>query len=295
MPQRPRGLADRLIVEVATAPDVRAGIGRLIAVLRRSGLERVEWWAPTGGSDSVRLELSDGNGGGTRTEISLGPAGVLLLFGAARLTLAVTRVVPLLRRRWTEEQLATHVTLLARQNEALEDFAALVAHEVRSSLYAALRQTGPSTGVEDALALVDSILEIARTESASGASAPVAQCLEEALDDLGLIDADVVADLPATLPMPPAALRLLLRNLIGNALAAGARHIRVSAVSTTGQWTLHVDDDGVGLEAPTGYATGARLGFNLCRRLAARLGGVLELNPRPCGGTCASLVLTGGA
>lgn len=77
-------------------------------------------------------------------------------------------------------------------NEALEDIAALVAHELKSSLYAAVRGTDPSSGVEDALALVDSILEIARTESACRASAPVARCLGEALHDLGRIEAEVV-------------------------------------------------------------------------------------------------------
>jgi hypothetical protein len=54
---------------------------------------------------------------------------------APQLTLSVTRVVPLLRRRWTAEQLTTQAALLARQNEALEDFAGLVAHELKSSLY----------------------------------------------------------------------------------------------------------------------------------------------------------------
>ncbi len=34
--------------------------------------------------------------------------------------------------RWTAEQLAEHAARLARKNEALEDFAALVAHDVKS-------------------------------------------------------------------------------------------------------------------------------------------------------------------
>jgi signal transduction histidine kinase len=296
LPQRSPALGERLIVEVATAEDARAAIGRLIALLRRTGLERVEWWAPSEAGHALQLEVCDGEGQGERSAISLGPVGTLVLVGdlAAQLILPVTRVVPLLRRHWTEEQLSQHVVLLARHNEALEDFAALVAHELKAPLHAALRQSGPSGCVAQALATVDSILEIARAKPDSGLLAPVARCLEEALHDLGDFDADVVADVPATLPMPPAALRLLFRNLIGNALAAGARRIDISAAATTGRWTLLVDDDGAGLDAPICYASGSGLGLNLCRRLVARLGGALELTPRPRGGARATLVLAGG-
>src|SRR5206468_2075148 len=45
--RRTPDLAERLILEVATAQDVRAGIRRLITLLRRSGIERGEWWAPS--------------------------------------------------------------------------------------------------------------------------------------------------------------------------------------------------------------------------------------------------------
>jgi signal transduction histidine kinase len=291
----PPALADDLVDEVASADDVRGAMTCLVDVLRRHGAERVEWWS-AGADGELVLELADGGGFGTKSEIPLGPVGTLVLVGnrADELTLPVTRIVPLLRRLWTEEQLTGHVALLARRNEALEDFAALVAHELKSPLYA-LRHTSPSSEVEQALAIVDSILEIARTDAAAGAAdASTAACLEEALSDLGETEAEVVAQLPPTLPIPPAALRLLLRNLIGNAVSAGSKHIRVSAVSVEGRWTLLVDDDGVGLGAPSDYATGTRLGFNLCRRLVARLGGALELKPRVRGGTRAALVFAGG-
>jgi signal transduction histidine kinase len=286
--------ADRLIVEVATAPDIRGAVERLFGLLRRSGLAGGEWRAPAD-DGSLQPEVAVGAARGARTVIPLGSAGELVLFGdgMGRLTKPLAHVVPLLRRRWSEEQLATQVALLARRNEALEDFAALVAHELKSPLYAARRQT-PSTCVDEALERVDSILELARTEAAGGAFAPPAQCLEEALRDLGPIAAEVVADLPPAVPLPPGALRFLLRNLIGNALSADARNIHVSAVSAAGRWTLLVDDDGVGLDAATGYAAGTRLGLNLCRRLVARFGGVLELTARPRGGTRATLVLAGG-
>jgi signal transduction histidine kinase len=44
------------------------------------------------------------------------------------------------------------------------------------------------------------------------------------------------------------ALRILLRNLLANAVAAGARHIHVGAVTSPGSWRLTVDDDGVGVD-----------------------------------------------
>ena len=88
------------------------------------------------------------------------------------------------------------------------------------------------------------------------------------------------------LPLPPAALRLVLRNLVANAAAAGARHVIVSVVSSAGSPALFVDDDGVGLGdvGAAGYAVGSQLGLGLCRRLAGRFGLSLQLAPRaPCG------------
>jgi signal transduction histidine kinase len=51
------------------------------------------------------------------------------------------------RRMTTEDQLAEHVARLARKAEALDDFAALVAHDVKSSLLAALRDEDPREGL----------------------------------------------------------------------------------------------------------------------------------------------------
>ena len=296
--RNPAVLGERILVELATATDLRQGVERLIALLRRSGLARGEWWAPVDNGRALRLELADGDPSGARTALPLGPAGTLVLVGApasAGLLTALTRAVPLLRRRWTDEQLATHAARLARENAALDDFATLVAHDLKSVLLSALRQPDPSPAVEDALELVDSILDVARAESAAGATAEAARCLEDAVHDLGRIDAAVAAELAPTLPIPPAALRLLLRNLLRNAVAAGSKAIRVSTRQHDEGWALLVDDDGVGLEAAAGYSPGSGLGLALCRRLASRLGGSLELAPRPQGGTRATLLFSGSA
>jgi signal transduction histidine kinase len=86
-------------------------------------------------------------------------------------------------------------------------------------------------------------------------------------------------------------LRVILRNLLRNAIAAGAQRVDVVAVRSAGSWRLLVDDDGVGPSAAGGYATGSGLGLSLCRRIARRHGGALELAARPSGGTRATLQL----
>src|SRR5262249_18340289 len=144
------------------------------------------------------------------------------------LVAAVNRLTTQLRRRWTEEQLAGRAARLARRNEALEDFAALVAHELKGPLNAALLLQDPAAGVEQALELVDSLLEAARAESGAERWSAPDEDLAEALRDLGPIAADVVADLPDLFPLPPGSVRVILRNLVANAVAAGARHVRVT-------------------------------------------------------------------
>jgi signal transduction histidine kinase len=288
------GLGDRVIVELAAADDVRSGMARVVAMLRRSGgAGRAEWWTPADNGSSLRLEVADGAGSGRRVAVPVGPAGVVVVVGGndPQLRAAVSRLAPVLRHRWTEERLGQQAVQLARRNQALEDFAALVAHELKTPLQLAHLQHDPSVEVDRALELVDALLEAARAESAAQACALAADCLDEALRDLGPITVEVTTDLPHEAPLPAMALRVILRNLIANAVAAGARHIHVGAVASAALWVLVVDDDGVGLAETGGYAGGSRLGLSLCRRLAGRFGGTLEFAPRAVGGTRASVVV----
>ena len=291
------GLGDRIIVGFAAADDVRSGMAWVVAMLRRGGgAGRVEWRSPTDGGSSLRLEVADGHGRGRRVVVPVGPAGVVVVVGGdhgPQLSAAVRRLVPVLRRRWTDERLAQQAVRLARRNQALGDFAALVAHELKTLLQLARLQDDPSVGVERALELVDLLLEAAHAESATQGCASAADCLDEALRDLGPIAAEVTTDLPQQVPLPTMSLRILLRNLLANAVAAGARHIHVGAVASPGSWRLTVDDDGVGVGVAEakGYVEGSRLGLSLCRRLAGRFGGTLELAPRAVGGTRASVVV----
>src|SRR6266436_891075 len=178
----------------------------------------------------------------------------------------------------TEEQLAEHVVRLARKTEALDDFAALVAHDVKSSLINALRDEDPRAGLTRALELVDSILEAMRADQGGTGVARIADCVQQAIADLGDSRTEIVASVTGEFPIPPDALRLILRNLLANAIAAGAVRIHVSALARGDQRILVVDD--VGLAAADRYDTGAQLGLALCRRLVERCGCVLELRPR---------------
>ena len=85
---------------------------------------------------------------------------------------------------------------------------------------------------------------------------------------------------------------MILRNLLANAVAAGAVHVRVTADHSSFSWQLFVDDDGIGLEAADRYDAGSGLGLSLSRRIAARFGGVLELAALPARGTRATLSFT---
>ena len=199
---------------------------------------------------------------------------------------------PVRHSRSTADHLAEQAARLARRNEGLEDFAGLVAHDVRSSLVSALLNDAPRDGLMRALDLVDSILEAVRADRADGGNAPVAECVRQAVADLGDIRAEVITSVTSDFPMPPAALRLVLRNLLANAAAAGTRRIHVSALASGDRRALVIDDDGVGIGSTEGYATGAGLGLALCRRLVARFGGMLELKPRAVGGTRAVIVMT---
>jgi signal transduction histidine kinase len=82
---------------------------------------------------------------------------------------------------------------------------------------------------------------------------------------------------------------VILRNLLSNAVAAGARHVHASATQSASGVGVVMDDDGVGVGATAGYTAGSGVGLRLIQRLAARHGGTLELAPRPAGGTRATL------
>lgn len=189
------------------------------------------------------------------------------------------------------DRMADATMRLARRNEALEDFSALVAHELKSPLEAALLADDPRRWIARALDLVDSLLAAA-TDSSDGAWASVPDCLAQAADCLGPIELTVAAGESACFPLTPTSLSVILRNLLANAAAAKAHRVDVFTTHRRGLWTLVVDDDGVGLGGhDEAYAHGSGIGLELCRRIAGRNGGRLELVPRLTGGTRALLTM----
>jgi signal transduction histidine kinase len=156
---------------------------------------------------------------------------VLVLHGGrldSQLESALTSLTPILRRRAAEERLARTTIQLARRNEALEDFAALVAHELKTPLQAALVADHPSRPLEDALALVDVLLEAAQGEPEERTFSSVAVSLDQVVQELGAV-VEISADLATTLPLPPGPLQVILRNLLKQRRRS-ARHVHVATV-----------------------------------------------------------------
>jgi len=188
------------------------------------------------------------------------------------------------------QELAETAVRLAQRNEALEDFAALVAHELKEPLQAALVADDASQPLEQALDLVDALLESAQETSSERTFASAQSYVDQAVARYRRLDIELTSDLRTALPIASTSLAIILRNLLANAAAADARHIHVTTEASASSWRLDVDDDGVGLSSEESYAGGSGLGLGLCRRIAGRFGGVLELSARPFGGTRARLV-----
>src|SRR5262249_14624053 len=139
----------------------------------------------------------------------------------------------------------------------------------------------------------DDLLEAARCDDCRRRNpADTAAALRGALDDLGPVPVTIDSSLPPQLPLPEHLLRMLLRNLIGNAASAGAGSVRLGTVDRERSWQLQVLDDGVGLDHP-GYRSGSGIGLKLCRREVERCGGSLELRS-PGQGTIATVSFRGG-
>lgn len=285
--------ATQAVLDVATADDLASGLAKVTALIRReSGALKVEWWLP--GDDGTMALVAVAGAGRARCEtVWLGRAGAVVLFDgrvSGGVTSTLESIKAIVRRRRAEERLAREAVRLAQRNEALEDFAALVAHELKTPLQEALYAPDPADAVEQALSLVDTLLEAAQGDTHGSGFAATAKCFEQVVRDLPATGVEITSDLPVSLPLPAGALQVILRNLLRNSVAAGARHVHVAAVESPGSWRLYVDDDGAGLDGER-YAAGSGLGLGLCRRIAARFGGALELSACPFGGTRATLVV----
>lgn len=206
-------------------------------------------------------------------------------------------------------------------------FVADAAHELRSpltalKLQAQLVRRAPDeatranaidalvAGVDRATRLVEQLLTLARQEPGA-AAAPLQTVVLAPLARQVLADAaplaqargstlELQADEQATLQGDPAALAVLLRNLVDNALRytpAGGR-VEVHLSREDGGVLLRVDDSGPGIPAAerervferfvrgssAAPETGSGLGLAIVRSIALRHGAALALGDSPAGG-----------
>jgi signal transduction histidine kinase len=188
-----------------------------------------------------------------------------------------------------ESELVDEVTALARAYTEMEAFVGLLAHEVRTRLKVTERalaradETGVQIASENTSALedlVEDLLELAR--SRPDASADAGDAMQWVIEDVDADASIVVGELP-TVALPVALLRTVLRNLVVNALEAGASVIEVFARL---DGTICVRDNGPGVKPAdankifSAYSSkfgGAGLALGLCREILRRRGGALWL------------------
>jgi signal transduction histidine kinase len=285
------GLSGELLEAVAFADGAATGMRRVMERVRReTRAAGVQWWGAGEDGALTRIATS-GTARGARVTVPFERAGVLMIHGGhvgAAVESALTYIAPLIRRRVNEERLARAVGRLAQRNEALDEFAALVAHELKAPLHGALAAEDPTASIGQTLDLVDMLLTAAQTGPPGEASTEVAECLDRAVRSLDHRVA-VTSDLRVPLPLAPGPLFVILRNLLSNAAAAGARNAHVRTERSSRSVRLVLEDDGAGLGLPDRYATGSRVGLPLCRQIAARSGGVLELASRVPNGSRATI------
>jgi signal transduction histidine kinase len=193
-----------------------------------------------------------------------------------------------------EDLLVDELAELARAYGESQDFVSLLAHELRTRLKVTERaltsagEDGVNTALENTWTvqeLVETLLELARGPAGESADAGLAarNVLQDIRDDIALLEADVVVGELPLVRLPQGLLETVLRNLIANALEAGASTVQVFARSDR---TICVSDDGPGVGAEQAtrifgvYSRkfgGSGLGLTLCREILRRRGGDLWL------------------
>ena len=193
-----------------------------------------------------------------------------------------------------EDLLVDEITGLARAYAESQAFLWLLAHELRSRLMVTERalssacENGLDTALDNTRAvqeLVETLLALARGQAGepADAGAAVGRVLHDLRVDLEFLETEVLAGELPVVPLPQGLLESVLRNLLLNALEAGASRIEIFARP---DGTICVSDNGPGVPPEqatrifgvySGKFGGAGLGLTLCREILRRRGGDIWL------------------
>jgi signal transduction histidine kinase len=201
-------------------------------------------------------------------------------------------MIPALRHN---ELLVDELAELARAYGESQAFVSLLAHELRTRLRITERAlSSPANDVEAALEntralqdLAETLLELARGNvgSPADANAAVRHMLDDTRNEIEVAEATIIAGRLPLVRIPQGLLETVLRNLVVNALEAGAATVEIFARP---DGTICVCDDGPGVgpdKAPkifgvySGKFGGAGLGLTLCREILRGRGGDIWLDP----------------
>jgi signal transduction histidine kinase len=193
-----------------------------------------------------------------------------------------------------EDVLVDELAGLARAYAESQAFVSLLAHELRTRLMLTERALSSERedGCEAALdntrtvqTLAETLLELARGEAGEPADpdAAMRRVLEDLRADIEIVGAEIVAGELPVVALPQGLLETILRNLVANALEAGATRVEVFAWPDK---TICVRDDGRGVPREMAGAifgtysdkrAGAGLALALCREILRRRGGEIWL------------------
>jgi two-component system osmolarity sensor histidine kinase EnvZ len=194
-----------------------------------------------------------------------------------------------------DELLVDELAELARAYAESQSFVSLLAHELRTRLRVTERALSPAandveTALENTRAMQDlseTLLELARGNVGEPTDAGLAlrHVLEDLPSERELAEAEIVAGELPIVPLPRGLLETVLRNLVVNAVEAGAATVEVFARP---DGTICVCDDGPGVAFDkaakifgvySGKFGGAGLGLTLCREILRGRGGDIWLEP----------------
>ena len=304
---RPREVLTTLTFQDITHPeDLDADLG-LVRRLAAGEIERYD------------LEKRYYHADGSTVWVLLSGAALRDQTGAPRYYLA--QIQDVTARKAAERDLVLTLDDLQRSNEALTDFAAIAAHDLKSPLVTAIsglelvavRFAGDLApqgqevlervqGLLRRLAhQVDGLLRIAAMSGMplEAEELALADVLDRVVDGLGstLDGLDVAVGPCPPLRADPSALRVLLQNLLENAARHGASRLRVHGeAAEPGMVRVLFDDNGPGIPAPDRSrvfelfhqrpgSDGSGLGLATCRRIVERHDGRIGAEDAPGGGT----------